>query len=113
MKEFSIAREWLASAGIKVTEAPGRVLAECFKPGPYNGRLRPAISFDPADRESVERARRIAVNQYVPIRACGEYCNLPCKMRRLEDSQVDYLMSVFGVNNTGSDNPENPPNDNS
>jgi hypothetical protein len=104
MSEKVTARDWLSVTGAQITETPDRVLAECLRPSEVtpNGRLRPSISFDPADPESVNRAKEAAIKQIVPPRMCGEWCPLPCTLRRLEDSSVDYLMSVFGINNTGS-----------
>jgi hypothetical protein len=103
--------EFFRKAGIEVTITPQvfvvsqRVVAECLRPSPAspNGRLRPSISFDPNDPESVKRARIAAGKQYVPPWTCGEYCNLPCILRRLENPTDDYLMEVFGTNDTGSD----------
>ena len=104
MSERVTAQDWLSGTGAQITETPSRVLAECLRSSEAtpNGRLRPSISFDPADPESVSRAKKAASRQIVPARICGEWCPLPCTLRRLEDSSVDYLMSVFGKNNTGS-----------
>ncbi|HUC94707.1 MAG TPA: hypothetical protein VMR19_01740 [Candidatus Saccharimonadales bacterium] len=104
MVEKVRAQDWLSGTGAQITETPHKVIAECFKPGPYNGRMRRAISFDPADPESVAKAKEAAYKQDVPPRMCGEWCSMPCTLRRLEDSDINYLMSVFGINNTGSDN---------
>ncbi len=104
MSERVTAQDWLSGTGAQITEIPSRVIAECLSRSEVtpNGRLRPSISFDPADSESVSRAKRAASRQVVPPKMCGEWCSLPCTLRRLEDSNVDYLMSVFGKNNTGS-----------
>ncbi len=103
MSERVTAQDWLGGTGAQVTETPSRVLAECLRPSEEtpNGRLRPSIAFDPANPESVERAKKAAIRHAVPPRMCCEWCSLPCTLRRLEDSSVDYLMSTFGINNTG------------
>jgi hypothetical protein len=102
MSEKVTAQDWLGGTGAKITETPKRVNAECFRKGPYNGRFRPVISFDPADPASVARARQAASRHDVPQRMCGDYCPLPCTLRRLENETDNHLMGTFGIANTGS-----------
>ncbi len=103
MKEKISAINWLKESGINATETPKRVFAVCLYPSPASpgSYLRPSISFDPSDPKSIERAKKAAFEQHVPPRMCGDYCPLPCTLRRLEDPNIDYIMSVFGINNTG------------
>jgi len=105
MGERVKAQDWLGGTGLQITETPIRVTAECLKTSKVmpNGRMRPSISIDPLDPASVARARQAASRHTIPPRTCGDYCSLPCILRRLEDSGDNYLMGVFGIGNTGSD----------
>ena len=105
MKESSSAEDWLGSTGAQITVTPDRVVARCLRPSQTtpNGLVRPSISFDPSDPVSVAKARELALAQVIPPRTCGDYCPLPCTLRRLEDPALDYLWKVFGINNTGSE----------
>jgi hypothetical protein len=77
--------------GQKAFLVPERVTARCLR------RIRSSITFNPHNAESVAGAKQMALKQDVPARACGEYCSLPCTLRRLEDSEMNYLMDVFDI----------------
>ena len=78
------------ATGFEAIVVPEKVTVECEKrantPG---GRLRPSISFNPGDPDSVARARKAASRHVVSSRTCGDHCGLPCTLRRLDNPNDD------------------------
>jgi len=84
----NLAENWFGQKYIKVTEVPGRVVARCDR------GVRPPISFNPGDPESVARARRAALAH--PVNRICPNCR-PCLLVRLEDPNTDKLLTTFGI----------------